>query len=123
MIYRLSERNTGLGETQRDIKKGREESGKEEGRRELRELIILFNHILDEGQVVCGTESETERDERGEECEGNGERGREGGGGGGGGRKKGRERWRNKWKEREGEDEKGTYGERERGDESESRTP
>lgn len=47
---------------ERPKKKGRE-SGREEGKRELRELIILFNHILDEGQVVCGTESETERGE------------------------------------------------------------
>lgn len=72
---------------------------------------------MDEGQVVCGTESETERGERGEECEGDGERRRR--------RGRGRERWRNKWKEkrREREDEKGTYGERERGDEPESRAP
>lgn len=61
-FYRLQEHNTGSDERQRDIKKGRE-SGREEGRRELRELIILFNHILDESQVVCGIESETERGE------------------------------------------------------------
>lgn len=36
----------------------------EEGKRELRELIILFNHILDEGQVVCSTEGKTERSEK-----------------------------------------------------------
>lgn len=44
---------------------------------------------------------------------------------GGGGRHRGRERerLRNKWKEKEREDEKGTYGERERGDEPESRAP
>lgn len=40
---------------------GGRKSGREEGRRELRELIILFNHILDGSQVVCGTESKTER--------------------------------------------------------------
>lgn len=62
MIYRLQERNRGSEERQRDIKRKRE-SGREEGWRELRELIILFNHILDGGQVVCGTESETERGE------------------------------------------------------------
>lgn len=61
--YRLQEHNTGSDERQRDIKKKGRESGREEGRRELRELIILFNHILDESQVVCGTESETERGE------------------------------------------------------------
>ena len=42
-----------------------------EGRRE--------NHILDRGQVVCGTECETEMGERGEECEGEGGRKRGGG--------------------------------------------
>lgn len=42
-------------------KGGGRKSGREEGRRELRELIILFNHILDGSQVVCGTESKTER--------------------------------------------------------------
>lgn len=59
MIYRLNKCNTGSEERQRDIKKEEREreSGREEGRGELRELIILFNHILDEGQVVCGTES------------------------------------------------------------------
>lgn len=42
-------------------KRGGRKSGREEGRRELREMIILFNHILDGSQVVCGTESKTER--------------------------------------------------------------
>lgn len=56
--------STGSEERQRNPKKKeRRESGREEGKWELRELIILFNHILDEGQVVCGTESETEKGE------------------------------------------------------------
>lgn len=57
-------KNITQGQTKdRDIKKkgGGGGGGREEGRRELRELIILFNHILDGSQVVCGTESKTER--------------------------------------------------------------
>lgn len=58
-------RNATQGREKHKKRKRERESGREEGRRELRELIILFNHILDEGQVVCGTESETARGERG----------------------------------------------------------
>lgn len=61
-FHSFQEHNTGSDERQRDIKKGGgRKSGREDGRRELRELIILFNHILDGSQVVCGTESKTER--------------------------------------------------------------
>lgn len=99
--------STGSEERQRNPKKKeRRESGREEGKWELRELIILFNHILDEGQVVCGTESETEKGEWGEEYErvSKWERGWE--------KEKRREMEEQMERKGEREDGKGTYGER-----------
>lgn len=78
LSWSVDSKNITQGPEERQRQKIGRESAKEEGRRELRELIILFNHILDEVQVVCGTESETERDEWGQECEGDSKSGRGG---------------------------------------------